>query len=1636
MSKRFLFFCAMIIVLLVAVPLVQASTTIIVRQADLGTAPPVPLNQWYPTNIRAPGGAVAITTAQPRSGLGSLQFNGGGNDAKADLAYRWDPAVFPARTLGSLTALSFEWYRSSTSTNPANQAPALRLVYFDVATSAAGYLVWEEAYNGSVVPTNTWVSEDIFAGNFWMRAFGPVGGGSRTIEVYDVSLTEWISNNHNGSGSPIPSVGGTPHVLSANTLIVGIEVGVGSGWNGVYQMFVDNVSFSFGASDSFTFNFEPDPVVCSPLSRYATTSTDGHTTQYCTIEEAMFASVGADQVVHVQEGSWPAETMNRNYSDSPNLTVTTAPGADRADTVINGVRLTGSNFNGLTFDNLTFKGTAPGLADNSVNIDGDGTYANLTFSNNVFDGESVFQRRAIFGNRGWNGFTLTNNTFQNYNHDIINQGTSAYSVVFMEAQGTAYGTNYTATSNTFTNVTSINSLEAYRWKNVSISLNSVSGTSGRILVWTDGGDPLGTVSINGNTVTTTTGSGIGVFYAEGSTTLSGNTLSGMQTCVQAFGVENLSMTGNTLSNCALRGLNFNSQGGSVNAVTASVTGNTFNTMALGAQNLSTNSFVLNICSNTFNSVTTRGLANPGPIAACVVNDTHTVVDNVATVLNITANDTFTAPISTINIVTSASHGVVTVGPGTSVTYTGDNDYSGPDSFTYTITDAAGTSSAATVNITVEDCTTVCYASPTGLDTNSGLTPATAKRTIQAAIDDVSANGQVRVLPGVYSETAIDRDISNDGASATYQFGLFFDVSKPGITVMGVTAADVPITSNAGVLARVNTNATNNFGPSGIFVDAANITIQGLEIGTNSSGQNKTIEVIADNFTLQHSYVNDPDGSVYINDFSAAGDRVQAYTIDDNRFAAGATVDLASGAGLTGPVSGRVITNNTFTNSTVYNQYWPFISFNGSDTGVPWYVNSVGGAIITGNEFNHTDADVMDSAIDDQQFIRARGTYDNSQFDWESYWEDNTYNKATVALVGASGFDVRSFTYTAGSYTFNNTRRIGGEIQPEVNHAQDGDRVLINRNTIAGGPASYPEQVTVTNQDITLRGVAEADVIIVPPVTTTTVAGVIAQVTFDAGSVAQMHDLTVDGPIHDDGCAPEAVGVYVHDGASLTASGITVSDSNLGLSSLYGCQTGFGIVIGDFAGTTPGTAELTDVTVTDYQKGGILAFNTDSSVTVTNSTISAATVVQPFIAPNGVQISDGATGSITDSTISGNKCDLLSACGPISSGLSQGSGILIFDASPVTISGNTITDNDLGVYNFGNATSIDSNIFTANRYAGIYADEGIATITSNTIDGGEYGVYVYAYSATSFPSIAGDSVANLTLNTFTNTSVAISLVDEVGGDGFEPVVDANRNSIIGGTGPGSNDESFRNTTTVSQDIECNWWGDAAGPFDDNISGPGPSSSGEIYGPGDYTPWLTAASPLATAPCNGGLPVAVNDTYTVVDNVPTVLNVTSNDTFTAPLAAITIVPPLPMHGVVSVTGTPPALVVTYTGINDYSGPDSFTYKLTDVNGVSNSATVSITVQDCTTVCYISPTGSDSNSGLTPATAKLTIQAAIDDVSTNGQVRVLPGTYSETAIDRDISNDGASATYQFGLFFDVSKPGITVMGVTAGDVPITSN
>jgi hypothetical protein len=221
---------------------------VVIDPSDLAPATP---DVWGPANVRA-NGSVAITAdvSPPGDAAGSIELATAnppivnGQD-KADLEIFFSD---PGLVLGDLDALAFAWRRSSASTVPAHLAPVLRIT-FQTAGGQQGLLVWEAVYQtqyGGAVPTDAWVDEDVLGGRFWMRAYGP----GRTIDVYDLTLADWIAAGAVSDGVD------TGWDIDADTRVIGLNVGFGSGWGGGdFLGWADQITLGFAAEET-TWDFD------------------------------------------------------------------------------------------------------------------------------------------------------------------------------------------------------------------------------------------------------------------------------------------------------------------------------------------------------------------------------------------------------------------------------------------------------------------------------------------------------------------------------------------------------------------------------------------------------------------------------------------------------------------------------------------------------------------------------------------------------------------------------------------------------------------------------------------------------------------------------------------------------------------------------------------------------------------------------------------------------------------------------------------------------------------------------------------------------------------------------------------------------------------------------------------------------------------------------------------------------------------------------------------------------------------------------------------------------------------------------------------------------------------------------------
>ena len=763
-------------------------------------------------------------------------------------------------------------------------------------------------------------------------------------------------------------------------------------------------------------------------------------------------------------------------------------------------------------------------------------------------------------------------------------------------------------------------------------------------------------------------------------------------------------------------------------------------------------------------------------------------------------------------------------------------------------------SVATVNFeeNLPACTSTCYVdAANGSNLNGGASATDAKKTIQAAINQVSAGGTVRVLPGIYNEVAPGSMTTSLGApSGGYQFGLFFPSSKPGITLMGVTTADAPITSANSVKATVNTNATNSFGYSGVFVEAANTTIQGLAFGPNTPSDNKTIEVVADNFTLQYSSTAVPGGgAVYISEFDPPATAVASYHILDNNFADATQIAISSGAGQTGAVSGRKITGNTF---VLGDSLWPAISFNGAG-GVPWFTKPVGGAIVTGNSFSGGA----------EQYIRARGTVHEPEFDWKSFWDDNTYDKGTVDLLTELPFVPRPFSYTSGSYTLSNVRRIGTTIAGEVAHAAagSGDVVLAKAGT-------YPESATIT-VPLTLKGAG--------------IGATIMQGTGVAGTGLSLAAGLNGVTIRDLGVQGFNYGIQMPSGP---LSNIIVQDVAATGNATHGIWVqAFGISNMAF---TRVNASNNNAAGGKDGRGLWLINGVKQNVSITDGTFSNNGLV-------GIDLGDGSvTGvTITGNTVAGNKDSGIGVLGP------QGPGTNV-------VSNNTVTNNgrygiEIKIPNGTGATSgpgsivVSDNVVTrtiaatdAGDHAGIAVfrrsvDPALnapqpngVVVTGNTVTGyhrkpagstGDgFGIVVEGTNHTVTRNIVADNDVGIQIQSG-NTADVQSTPFFDRGDATPSSAVINRNSITNNT-----DHDVRNVGAALTDATCNWYGLATGPAAARISGSLTTAPWLLTSDLDGSCTLDTQGPITTtnapapAPINTAIAVSATISDLTTGNAP--------------------------------------------------------------------------------------------------------------------------------------------------------------------------
>ena len=189
-------------------------------------------------------------------------------------------------------------------------------------------------------------------------------------------------------------------------------------------------------------------------------------------------------------------------------------------------------------------------------------------------------------------------------------------------------------------------------------------------------------------------------------------------------------------------------------------------------------------------------ATGGNLAPLAENDAASTDQNTLLSIPVLANDAPGDQPTAITLVTDPPHGAAAIN-GTSVDYTPDLNYFGPDSFDYTITDNDGETSIATVNVTVNEIDIQPLAANDNAATNEDVTASN----IDVMANDVPLGNAPTTItaagPGKLGSTVT---IAPDGGSISYD---------PAPNDSGIDIFPYTITDADGDFANANVTVTIN-----------------------------------------------------------------------------------------------------------------------------------------------------------------------------------------------------------------------------------------------------------------------------------------------------------------------------------------------------------------------------------------------------------------------------------------------------------------------------------------------------------------------------------------------------------------------------------------------------------------------------------------------------------------------------------------------------------------------------------------------------------------------------------------------------------------------------------------------------------
>jgi hypothetical protein len=713
--------------------------------------------------------------------------------------------------------------------------------------------------------------------------------------------------------------------------------------------------------------------------------------------------------------------------------------------------------------------------------------------------------------------------------------------------------------------------------------------------------------------------------------------------------------------------------------------------------------------------------------------------------------------------------------------------------------------------------------------------------IQAAIDAAGAGAEIEVSGGPFDEKVT--------------------INTENITLRGVSDG----TGGSAVASKA--------APSGapvingqVIVSASGAVLDGFIVSpspatTNPEGEAIRIDSGADNVIIRNNTVqNFTEGGLSediegIVAFGGSGDPVQSPEITNNLVQditrSSSVSGGAVGISIQGNVQNASVSGNTvrrISDGTAPYGFGIVVRGSGNSGGPPTGVsvtNNTITSIISDGTFFGVGFGVETDSEGNPSISTVTG---NVLSNTEVQAEDKTYNLDLNAFIANNTLD-RAAVIRDGSGVKNETfaQRVYSTISAPVGRAATGE-------TVEAFAGTYVEQVVISTDNLTLIGAGAGSTTIQSPDEVLTSIGGTAPlqpvlgVNEETGVTIQ--NLTVDGA----GQGNAQGGGFA--GIGFANAGGTVTDVTvIGVRNdpFSGAQRGTGIRAENRDGTAR-SITITNTSVSDFQKNGVTLQGPGLTVDVSNNTVTGRGATSA-LAQNGIEVDDGASGSVSGNTVTGiyysgsspniaAAAIIYNATGSVTDNSISGSQAGVFAISPgATFDRNSIEvpaanpNITYGIIALATASTkskregqrasasrpVQADLsYGHTRSSVITAKSSSAfTFTNNAITGNGDGYGLFLQS--------NDTVASFTGNGNLISSLGSGIFLFIGTGDVQSAI-FTENCILNNQNFGV-ENALQSPTVNATD---NWWGSAAGP--------GTGGANGVDGPVD-------AEPFATDPVSG-------------------------------------------------------------------------------------------------------------------------------------------------------------------------------------------